>query len=194
MSKVREKYPMVSLITYIIGLFDPYGVHHSERVADLCVTIGKQLELDPEALEILELSALLHDIGKLAIPEATRSKPGPLLEAEQYMMRQHADMGLRIIQRMNGDISPRVHLAIYHHHEDWSGSGYPAGLQGEMIPLEARIIRIADTFDAITHSRGYRVSIDSSSALQKMEQEQEELGLFDPHLFRVFLEIMRKVD
>ncbi len=192
MSSVRDKYPMVQLVTYIIGLHDPYGVNHSDRVAELCVRMGESLQWPAAALEILELSTLLHDIGKLAIPDATRAKPGPLTEAEIYMMRQHPAMGINILRRMNGNISPRVHRAIYHHHENWSGTGYPGRLKGDAIPLEARIIRIADTYDALTHSRGYRAPLGRNNALSWMVREQERDTLFDPFLFRVFLGMMKE--
>lgn len=190
MSIVHDKYPMVSLITYIIGLFDPYGVNHSERVADLCLRMGERLHLDNQQLETLELSALLHDIGKLGIPESTRIKPGRLTEAEYFMMQQHTAMGLKIIQHMNGTISEQVHLAIYHHHENYSGTGYPSGLKGDAIPLEARLIRIADTYDAITQSRGYRLPLTGGSALELMVKDQEKDMLFDPDLFRIFLAVI----
>ena len=190
MSFVKDKYPMVSLITYIIGLYDPYGVNHSERVAQICLWIGSRIGLTADELEVLELSALLHDIGKLGIPESTRIKPGALTEAEYFMMRQHPAMGLNIVRRMNGSISEKVHLSIFHHHEDWGGTGYPAGLKGEAIPLEARVIRIADTFDALTHSRGYRPPLTVGEALQLMVQEQEVKQLYDPNLFRVFLDLV----
>jgi putative nucleotidyltransferase with HDIG domain len=185
-----DKYPMVELVTYIIGLNDPYGIKHSERVAELCLRMGKAMQMDDKAMEDLELAALLHDLGKLAIPEATRAKPGPLTEAETLLMRQHPVMGLNIIKKMNGKISRDVHLAIYHHHEDWSGTGYPAGLKGVAIPLKARIIRIADTFDALTHVRGYKPAEPASSAIQRMVDEQVEQKLFDPNLFSLFLQLV----
>lgn len=190
MSYVQNKYPMVTLVTYIIGLHDPYGVHHSERVAALSLRIGERLLLHDEALEILELAGLLHDLGKLAIPEATRGKPGELTEAETMMMRQHPELGLKILAKMNGAISRRVHMAILHHHENYGGGGYPLGLQGKDIPLESRIIRIVDTYDALTHARGYRLPLERENALRVMETDQEKEHLFDPDLFRLFLSSM----
>ena len=187
---VVEKHPMVSLITYIIGLFDPYGIHHSERVAELSEKIGKQIGMNDIELEDLVLAGLLHDIGKLGIPESIRAKPGKLMEAEYFLMQQHPVIGLKIIRKMNGAISQNVHLAIYHHHEDYGGTGYPKGLKGAEIPLAARIIRIADTYDAMTNSRGYRLPIDRRGALEMMVKDQERYMPFDPNLFRIFLGIM----
>ena len=91
---------------------------------------------------------------------------------------------------MNGSIRKAVHLAIHHHHEDWNGTGYPDKLKGDAIPLESRIIRIADTFDAMTHSRGYRAALTKEQALTMMMHDQEARQLFDPALFDIFLAIM----
>ena len=102
---IFEKYPMVKLITFIISLSDLYGINHSERVAELCMQIGTRISLPPYKLEDLQLAALLHDIGKLGIPETTRTKPGMLTQAEYWMMQQHTRMGLHIIQQMNGSLS-----------------------------------------------------------------------------------------
>lgn len=181
---------MVSLVTYLIGLHDPYGVDHSERVADLCLMLGERMKLEPAIMENLELAALLHDVGKMALPDSVRQKPGALTEAEMILMQQHPFMGLNILKRMNGNISRDVHLAIYHHHENWDGSGYPSGLKGVAIPLKARIIRIADSYDALTHMRGYKPAEPATSALQKMIADQQQQLLYDPNLFQVFIKLM----
>ena len=107
-------------------------------------------------------------------------------------MQQHSLIGFNIMKRMNGAIHERVRLAIYHHHEDWCGTGYPSGLKGEAIPWEARFIRIADSFDAMTHSRGFRMPLTEEQALTVIALDQENKKLFDPTLFRVFLEVTRK--
>ena len=190
-SLVAEKYPMIKLVTYIIGLFDPYGIDHSERVAFLCMDIGRKMNLPEDKVEHLELAALLHDVGKLGIPEGIRAKPGALTEAEYFMMKQHPLIGRLILEHMNGRISREVHAAIYHHHENWDGSGYPEGLAGNAIPLQARIIRIADTYDAITHTRGYRMPVEKDEAIQIMVRDQEAQNLFDPDIFKIFLSVMQ---
>jgi HD-GYP domain-containing protein (c-di-GMP phosphodiesterase class II) len=190
-SVIYNKYPMVKLVTYLIGLYDPYGVDHSERTAALSASIGITVGMSRKALENLELAALLHDIGKLAIPESTRAKPGRLTEAEMLLMRQHPAMGLKILQHMNGSISPDVHLAIFHHHEDYGGTGYPAGLKGDMIPLESRIIRIADSFDALTYLRGYRPPLSKIQAVELMVADQQQSRLYDPGLLNVFLDVVK---
>lgn len=188
---VAEKYPMIKVITYIVGLFDPYGIDHSERVAVLSVDIGKVLGLSPAELEELELAALLHDIGKLGIPESIRAKPGALTEAEYSLMQQHVIIGKRILERMNGSISVKVHEGLFYHHERWDGSGYPEGLVGEAAPLYSRIIGVADSFDALTHTRGYRLPTEVGAAIEKLEKEQQEMSIYDPRVFEIFLDIMR---
>lgn len=189
MNHIYAAYPMVKLVSYLIGLHDVYGVEHGERVAKICLELGKVYGISGQDLEILELSGLIHDIGKLTLPDSIRAKPGKLTEAELLMMRQHPVFGLNILQRMNGSISPRVHQAVLHHHEDFGGTGYPNGLKGEDIPIEARIIRIADTFDALTHLRGYRPPLSKSDAIDLMLEDQEKHQLYDPKLLRLFLEL-----
>jgi putative nucleotidyltransferase with HDIG domain len=186
-----EKYPMVTLVTFMIGLFDTYGVNHSERVSKLSVTLGTYVNMQEDDLEVLELAGLLHDIGKVGIPENIRRNPGGLTHAEMFMMQQHPAIGLKILEKMNGHIDERVNLATYHHHENWDGSGYPEGLKGGDIPYCARIIRIADSYDAITHSRGYRQPVKHAQALDIMEHDQGDGRLYDPVLFRSFLSMMR---
>lgn len=186
-----EKYPMVTLVTHMIGLFDVYGTDHSERVAKLCKTLGIYIGMQEKDLEVLELAGLLHDIGKAGIPESIRRNPGVLTDAELFLMQQHPRIGVSILDKMNGHIDPRVKRAVYHHHENWDGSGYPDKLSGSDIPFCSRVIRIADTYDAITHSRGYRMPVRHEQALHIMEHDQQDKHLFDPTLFQSFLAMMK---
>jgi HD-GYP domain-containing protein (c-di-GMP phosphodiesterase class II) len=185
----KTRYKMLDVVTYIIGLYDPYGVDHSERVAEWAIAIGRHIKLSNAVLEELELSALLHDVGKLGVPESIRAKSGALTSAEYFLMKQHPIIGNEIISRMNGNISLTVRRNVYHHHENWNGSGYPDGLAGEKIPLGARIIRVADTFDALTHSRGYRFPNEKNIALELMIREQEEKQIYDPKILQAFMEV-----
>lgn len=189
MSDIEEKYPMVRLVTYLIDMFDPYGINHSEGVASLSLQIARcaGFKKDSELAE-LELASLLHDIGKMALPEAIRTKPGKLTDAEYWLVKQHPRFGFDLLNHMNGTISNRVKLAVLYHHENMDGTGYPEGLKGEQIPKEARIIRIADTYDAITHSRGYRLPVTSEEAVQMMVAEEH---VYDPAYFSCFLSIVR---
>ena len=133
---------------------DAYTRGHSERVHRLSLRIGESMGLDEATFESLRWASLLHDIGKLGVPEAILAKPGALTEEEFAVMRRHPDRSVEIISHI-AQLAPALD-GIRHHHERWDGSGYPAKLAGEMIPLVARIISVADTFDALTSARAYR--------------------------------------
>jgi diguanylate cyclase (GGDEF)-like protein/putative nucleotidyltransferase with HDIG domain len=133
---------------------DAYTAGHSRRVQRLALAVGRQLGLAQAELEVLGYAALFHDIGKLAIPDAILLKPGALTDEEWERMQEHAEEGARIIDRL-GFLRDSV-PAICHHHERWDGSGYPARLAGDEIPLGARIIHVVDALDSILTSRLYR--------------------------------------
>lgn len=133
---------------------DTYTAGHSRRVASASMVIARELGLSGEELEMVEQAALLHDIGKIGVPDAVLLKEGPLTAAEWVVMRSHAEEGARIIERLG--YLDAVVPAIRHHHERMDGRGYPDGLLGDEIPLAARIIHVADSLDAITTKRLYR--------------------------------------
>jgi HD-GYP domain-containing protein (c-di-GMP phosphodiesterase class II) len=126
---------------------------HNQRVAQLCVQIGRQLAMTTGELRLLARAGLMHDIGKLAIPDEILGKRAALDESEWTLMKAHPEIGLSIL----GDgQSRRALLAVLYHHERLDGSGYPYGLGAEAIPIEARIVAVADTYDAMTSDRPYR--------------------------------------
>jgi len=145
---------------------DPYTAGHSERVSVLSVAIGRTLNLPPAELEILRLGALLHDIGKIGVPDDVLRKPGTLTPAEYDKIKEHPVLGARILRSVPFLAS---HIPIVElHHERPDGQGYPHGLRDEDIPLAARIVHVADAYDAITSARAYRTARSSGDALREL--------------------------
>jgi putative nucleotidyltransferase with HDIG domain len=145
---------------------DPYTAGHSERVAVLSVAIGRALKLGADDIEVLRLGALLHDIGKIGVPDDVLRKPGALTDAEFALIKQHPVLGARILKSV-----PFLarHLSIVElHHERPDGRGYPLGLRGDDIPLAARIVHVADAYDAMTSARAYRAARPSGDALREL--------------------------
>ncbi|HVX28911.1 MAG TPA: HD-GYP domain-containing protein, partial [Nitrolancea sp.] len=148
---------------------DPYTRGHTQRVAELAVLIAQDLGLHGERLKTLNQAAMLHDIGKISVPDAILNKPGRLTAEEFEFVKEHPVRGHRIIQNVR---SLRQEIAgVRHHHERLDGSGYPDGLKGDEIPLDARIIAVADVFDALTSARPYRGPWSSEHAFQILDQE-----------------------
>jgi len=148
---------------------DPYTVGHSQRVSDFSVTIAEQLDLSPEARHCIRIGALLHDIGKIGIPDTILAKPERLTPAEYTIVKKHPTIGANIIKEVR--LLQEELPALSQHHEHMDGNGYPKGLKGDQISPIARIVAVADVFDAITSERPYRAAIDSATALQILRQE-----------------------
>jgi HD-GYP domain-containing protein (c-di-GMP phosphodiesterase class II) len=142
---------------------------HDLRVARLCVHIGRQMSMSASELRVLARAGLMHDIGKLGIPEAVLGKHSPLDEAEWILMRAHPEMGLNLLDRAGQ--SSREVLAVLYHHERLDGSGYPYGIKAEAIPIEARIVAVADTFDALISDRPYRKACSQAEARRVLVEE-----------------------
>ncbi|HUP32518.1 MAG TPA: diguanylate cyclase [Gaiellaceae bacterium] len=144
---------------------DAYTGSHSERVSDLAARIATRLGVDREMVELTRLAASLHDLGKLAIPEEILRKPGPLSETERLVLERHPQIGYRMLESLGVD---PVAEWVLHHHERWDGSGYPDGVGGEDIPLGARIIFVADAYDAMTSDRVYRGRLTDDQAIAEL--------------------------
>lgn len=160
---------------------------HSDRVATLSIAVGRRLLMEGKELDLLEISAILHDVGKIGIPERVLDKPGRLDEEEMAIVRNHPRLGAEIVEDLPAYAGVRP--SILYHHERWDGSGYPEGLRGEDIPLGARIIAISDVYDAITDERPYRKGMKAEDAQRFIEGGAG--NLFDPRLVRIFLEVLR---
>jgi putative two-component system response regulator len=183
---------ILALLSYVIHLDDPYGMEHGERVAKLSVRLARAAGLVEPDLREIRMAATIHDIGKIAVPESIRRRNGRLNLVERLAMEMHADFGASLLARIeNGLINARIISYVRHHHENWMGNGYPDKLAYEKIPMGARIIRICDAFDAITHARDYKSEKPVSTAIEDMVKEQIDKTPYDPDLFRLFLELMR---
>ena len=176
---------MVKSLVFAIEAKDIYTSGHSERVSHYSMLIGRRLNLDDKEANDLKWASILHDIGKIGIPESILNKPDRLTDDEFEIIKGHPAKGGNILK-------PVVQLAdslsaIIHHHERYDGRGYPHGLKGEDIPLAARIIAVADTFDAINSSRAYRPAGDPEKALSIIEEVAG--SQLDPHIVEVFKNI-----
>jgi diguanylate cyclase (GGDEF)-like protein/putative nucleotidyltransferase with HDIG domain len=160
---------------------DVYTGSHSQRVADLAARTARRLGLPEEEVELTRLAASLHDLGKLAIPEEILRKPGPLTEPERMVLERHPQIGFRMLESLGVD---PVADWVLHHHERWDGSGYPDGLPGDRIPLGARIIFVADAYDAMTSERVYRRRVASEEAIAELRRCAG--SQFDPQIVHAF--------
>jgi diguanylate cyclase (GGDEF)-like protein/putative nucleotidyltransferase with HDIG domain len=151
----------------VVDAKDTYAGAHSQSVSRLVEGIARAMGLDDETVEQVRLAGLLHDLGKIAIPDRILQKPGKLDPDELRIMREHAELGYRLLEGLG--VSP-VDRWIRHHHEWWDGSGYPLGLAGEDIPLGSRIILVADAFDAMTSDRVYRAAGTASDAVAELRR------------------------
>jgi HD-GYP domain-containing protein (c-di-GMP phosphodiesterase class II) len=182
----RQKAP-TSLISLALSVEarDPYTAGHTWRVSMYSVALARALHLGKREVHMLEIGAILHDLGKITIADGVLHKPGPLTEVESQMMQTHPQAGYRILQ---GDAFYHQHRSIVElHHERYDGKGYPSGLKGDNIPFEARVLAIADSFDAMTSNRPYRKAMDPSAALAELDRCRGTQ--FDPRLVDVFQEV-----
>jgi putative nucleotidyltransferase with HDIG domain len=145
---------------------DPYTAGHSDRVSVLSVAIGRVLDLSDEDIEVLRLGALLHDIGKIGVADEVLRKPAPLTPSEYDAIKQHPVFGARILRTI--PFLSRHIVIVELHHERPDGGGYPHGLRGDDIPLLARVVHVADAYDAITSARAYRAARSTQDALREL--------------------------
>ena len=155
------RYRAAASLAKAVDARDAYTGSHSERVGELAARIAVRMNADPEQVELIRLAGSLHDLGKLAIPEEILRKPAPLTEAERLVLERHPQIGYRMLESLGVD---PVAEWVLHHHERWDGAGYPDGVYGEAIPLGARIIFVADAYDAMTSDRVYRRRLTRTSA------------------------------
>ncbi|HEY1450323.1 MAG TPA: HD domain-containing phosphohydrolase [Solirubrobacteraceae bacterium] len=161
---------------------------HIERIGRLSTLLAEQIGMDPEFCEQLSHAAPLHDVGKVAIPDAILLKPGPLTPEERAIVETHAEEGHRLLRGSSSSILEMATVIALSHQEKWDGTGYPRGLVGEAIPIEGRIVAIADVFDALTSDRVYRKAFPVEEAVQMMHEQRGRH--FDPVLLDAFMDVL----
>jgi putative two-component system response regulator len=175
-------------LAYSIEARDPYTRGHCERLAQVSARLGERIRLPEDQIRALRRAGIVHDIGKVVVPDAILLKPGPLSDEEIAIMRRHPVVGEKICEplRTFGAVLP----IIRHHHERFDGSGYPDGLRGDDIPLTARVLQLADVFDALTTDRPYRKADPPETALDIMAKEASR-GWWDRTLLEEFTVMIR---
>ena len=169
---------------------DPYTLHHSENVARYAVEIAEKMKLSKDLCNIIRIGGLLHDIGKIGLPEHVLTKPGKLTEDEYELIKTHPTIGYEIIKHVASFNKNGILDIVLNHHERYDGKGYPTGLKGNQIPLVARIVAVADTFDAMTSKRVYRHELDLEYTLNEIHKNKGTQ--FDPEIVDVFLSLFDK--
>jgi len=178
----------VMVLANTIDAKDKYTHGHSKRVADYCIAVAKQLGFSKVHIRNLQIGALLHDIGKIGIKDEIIKKTTKLTEEEYQEIKAHPSIGAEIVSPVDFlfDKMPM----IKHHHEKYDGTGYPDGLKGDEIPIEARIISIADAYDAITSERPYRKGLSHKKAVEELKRGAGTQ--FDPEIVKVFLSLFEE--
>jgi len=156
---------------------------HSVRVGSICQAIATEMNLDKNSVNQMKIAGLIHDIVKMGIDEKIHNKPGKITDAEKTEIEKHPENGWGLLSSTN-EFSELAQFVL-NHHEKWDGSGYPNGLKGETIPLEARIIAVADAYDAMTSDRSYRNGLSQEEAIKELKRCSSTQ--FDPKLIEVFV-------
>jgi len=173
----------VIMLANVIEARDPYTAGHLERVRRLALNLAFALDWKNEDIVILEFGAILHDIGKIIVPSRVLKKTGPLDEDEWKLMRQHPEVGAKMLEGVD-HLRTAIPYVLYHH-EWWNGTGYPNGMSGEKIPREGRWLAIVDAFDAMTTNRPYHISMMAKEAIEEIRQNRGVY--FDPDMVDAFI-------
>lgn len=180
---LAQRSSLICAFNQLLDLKDLNTGVHSTRLAEWGMRIGQELGLDVEALKDLEVAALLHDIGKIGIPDSILKKPAKLENDEYALMKKHPEYGWAVLRTLPG--FDRSALYILHHHESFDGKGYPAGLKSSEIPIASRIVSVTDAFDAMVSSRPYRQGLPFEEAIRRLILASGTQ--FDPLVVQSFL-------
>lgn len=178
----------ITAIANTLDAKDPYTVGHTKRVADYSAQIAAKLGMSEEEVKNVHLAALFHDIGKVGIPDSVLNKPGRLTEEEFATMKKHTVVGAEIVRDL--DMIPGAYVGARYHHERYDGKGYPEGLKGEDIPYIARIIAVADAYDAMTTNRVYRKHLSNDQVMSELERGTGTQ--FDTAIVEALLDMLRE--
>jgi HD-GYP domain-containing protein (c-di-GMP phosphodiesterase class II) len=178
---------LICAFNQLLDLKDLNTGVHSTRLAEWALHVATELGFDESALSDLEVAALLHDIGKIGIPDAILNKPAKLTDHEYALMKKHPEYGWAVLRHVPG--MERASLMILHHHESFEGRGYPAGLKGEEIPIGSRIVSVIDSFDAMVSNRPYRNGLPVDEAIRRLIDCRGTQ--FDPQVVDAFLPLAR---
>jgi HD-GYP domain-containing protein (c-di-GMP phosphodiesterase class II) len=175
----------VCALTLLLDLKDLKTGMHATRLAEWAVRVGEELGLGEEELRDVEYASMLHDIGKVGVSDEVLLKPGRLTDEEFEQVKKHPEYGWAILRAVPG--LERVSLLVLHHHERMDGAGYPAGLEGDQIPLGSRIVCVVDAFDAMLSSRSYRKGLGIEEALRRLRASSPDQ--FDPRIVAPFIDL-----
>jgi HD-GYP domain-containing protein (c-di-GMP phosphodiesterase class II) len=178
---------VVSSLGQMLRLRDLYTGVHSTRLAEVGVRVARNLSVPEERMSDLEMGAMLHDIGKVGIPDSILNKPGRLTPDEREIVRRHPEFGWTALRNLPG--LEQASLFVLHHHENFDGTGYPARLKGSEIPVGARIVSVIDAFDAMVSSRPYRAGMPAEEAIHRLIESSGTQ--FDPSVVNSFIHVAR---
>jgi putative nucleotidyltransferase with HDIG domain len=186
----KHKTELIMALAKSLDSRDTYTGYHSEDVANYSLMIAKELGLSKTHCESIYFGGLLHDIGKIGIPESILTKPSKLTAMEYEIIKQHPIIGYETIKHVSFLRRNKISDMVLHHHERYDGKGYPSCLKGEEIPISSRIMSIADSFDAMTSKRNYRDAIDLENAIYEITINKGKQ--FDPKIADIFLSMLKR--
>jgi HD-GYP domain-containing protein (c-di-GMP phosphodiesterase class II) len=181
----------VMVLADVVEADDNYTAYHCRSVVELAAAVGQELRLDPNDLQELEIAALLHDVGKIAIPKEILNKPARLTDEEFELMKTHTVEGQALLDRIGGRLA-RVGAIVRSCHERWDGRGYPDGMIGEEIPLAARIVFACDAYSAMTTDRPYRKSMGQAAAIEELQANAG--SQFEPRVVQALIKVVNELE